>query len=264
MTAVCQDSSEESLLLGVGSRCTIEDNVLAESFPKHWTDLFFYPISSPSCLLCAYPLSNANEICPNKCNMDASSAICRSSFLSYTWGRSRSPAYAFKVKKDFDPGLRESIVSLFSWLAHCSFRDIASSAVVVGAPPRRTYQWGTQDHLDDLPFAMECSNFEVIRDTFAFSGASQDPLVVANQESAARIRSAHVIVVDNLWNTGNTARAIAHKLLQLGATDVSVCIMSRWLEGDTQAIRRVQRHRDRMCPDASLVKRYYRDHLLGG
>jgi hypothetical protein len=176
------------------------------------------------------------------------------SYLSYTWGRSHSPAYAFKNRNRFDEELRQEIVRLFGWMAYTRFRHIGEAACVVGAPPRTTIQWGMQDHLDDLLLAIEQVNFCVLRNVFAFE---DQRLVVADASAASMIRDTPIIIVDNLLNTRSTARKMAAKLRELGAAEIHLCIMARWIEGRFDAIGAVERYRDSLCATPEEIDQWY-------
>ncbi|MBI3473726.1 MAG: hypothetical protein HY013_20415, partial [Candidatus Solibacter usitatus] len=186
-------------------------------------------------------------------------------FLSYTWGRSQSPAYAFKVRKDFDDGLRKHIIKAFGWLAYKAFSSVQDEAVVIGVPPRTTFQWGMQDHLNDLLLALEQTNFQILRRVLAFDQAATASfdLVVEDSENAQHLRGVPVILVDNLWNSGRTAVAVGRKLFELGAREVHLCIMGRWIEGYPEAIRAAIDYRHLVCPDPRYVHRWYYEQAFG-
>ena len=178
-----------------------------------------------------------------------------SAFLSYTWGHSHSPAYAFKNRRNFDEELRREICRYFGWMAHARFRDMAGMAYVIGVPPRATIQWGMQDHLDDLLLAVEQTNFDVLRNVFAFENCR---LVVADASAAARIRTRPIVIVDNLLNTGRTAHKMAAKLRELGAAEIHLCIMARWIEGRPDDIVATERHRASLCATPEEIDQWYR------
>src|SRR5512147_2115060 len=93
--------------------------------PVNWTELFFYPVIPRACPVCAIPTPDGNccEWCTNK---RLQQYIRSSAFLSYTWGRSHSPAYAFKTRDHFDEGLRLRILKLFEWMAYSSYVHLSN------------------------------------------------------------------------------------------------------------------------------------------
>src|SRR5687767_2295804 len=142
-----------------GAKCATMFAVLAS---PDWTELFFYPIPLCSCPLCGLP-TRGREPC-EWCRVKFVSRSIRSAaFLSYTWGHSRSPAYAFKAPGHFPEELRQQILRLFAWMAHKKYRHLADLAFVIGAPPRRSIAWGQGGHLDELLSAVEQANFRVLR-----------------------------------------------------------------------------------------------------
>ena len=185
-----------------------------------------------------------------------------SAFLSYTWGgRSRSPAYAFKVRKDFDDGLRAVMAKLFGLMAWAKFGRILDQPCVVGVPPRQSRQWGMQDHLADLLCALEQVNFFTSCEaSLLLRGPhNKEKLTVVNADAGRLLRGRFVIVVDNLWNTGQTALGTASKLLESGAAEVHFYMMSRWISGDPQAIAIAKDFRAQACGDLSNLYLWYRD-----
>jgi hypothetical protein len=181
-----------------------------------WTEFFFYPVLPSSCPICAIPSVDRNICCSCR-GLNLQGQIRSAAFLSYTWGRSASPACAFKNREKFEPQWRNKITDLFGWMAHAQLTHLSDSAVVVGVPPRRTIKWGLQDHLADLLCAMEQVNVRVLRDALAFESGR---LVVVNAAAAATIRDAPIIVVDNLLNTRGTVSNISNKLTELNASEV--------------------------------------------
>ena len=187
--------------------------------------------------------------------MGLPSLIRSATYLSYSWGRSRSPCYAFKTRKNFDQALRDQITNLFGWMAHAQLSRLAETALVIGVPPRTTIKWGMENHLDDLLCAIEQVNFSVLRNVFEFEG---DRLVLADMTAAAVIRDNPVIVVDNLLNSRRTVSKITAKLAEVGATEVHLCIMGRWIEGLPEAIRTAKEFRVSLCADSAQIGECYR------
>jgi len=226
--------------------------------PGHWAEFFFYPVPPRHCPICGYPADNNTEQCCRWRPLQLRSRT--SAFLSYTWGRSRSPAYAFKVRKDFDEELRIAIAELFGFMAWSRFRQMSDEAVVIGVPPRRSFQWGMQDHLEPLLSAVEEVNFQVLRGVLAFSGSKNDEsLIFRDEHTVYLFRGKPVIIIDNLWKTGRTAMAVALKLLENGATGAHFCMMSRWIEGDAQAITLAKEYRAAACENPASLYQWYRD-----
>lgn len=239
-----------------------------EPLPRHWTNLFFYPVTPSHCWLCALPTSQG-DWCDSCAQRRLAARPTSAAFLSYTWGRSRSPAYAFKARRDFDDGLRKQIVKTFGWIAHGAFFKILRKAYVVGVPPRTTFQWGREDHLDDLLSGLEHQlNLRVLRQVLAFSENTRKPrtaadIKVKNDEAAQLIRGERVILVDNLWNSGQTALSVAAKIIELGAAEVHLCIMGRWLEGWPQAIKAASDYRQSVCPNPLYIHQWYHEQAFG-
>jgi hypothetical protein len=130
---------------------------------------------------------------------------------------------------------------------------------VIGVPPRRSFQRGMQDHLDDLLTAVEQANFEVVRDVLEFSGPKNYEALRFTDDGKIRVfRDKPVVVVDNLCNTGRTAISVARKLIENGATEANFCIMSRWIEGDTHANRIAKDYRETICAEVNGLYEWYR------
>jgi hypothetical protein len=108
--------------------------------PAAWTEFFFYPILQPSCPICALP-GVGGDCCVYCRRLNLPREIRSGAYLSYTWRHSRSPAYAFKTRENFEQDLRDEITRLFGWMAHSRFSHMADSAFVIGVPPRTTLQW---------------------------------------------------------------------------------------------------------------------------
>jgi hypothetical protein len=176
-------------------------------------------------------------------------------FLSYTWGHSRSPAYAFKTRKNFDEDLRQVIASWFGWMAHGRYRHLSDAACVIGAPPRRTKQWGLHDHLNDLLLAVEQVNFQVVRDVFAYE---DDRIVIADAGAAQALRGRPIILVDNLMKSGSATRRVAAKLREIGAGELHLCMMARWIEGCQGAVNAAEEYRSTICRDPQEIDEWYR------
>jgi len=191
------------------------------AIPRSWTEFFFYPITPSHCPTCAYP----GEHDPIRARLEQqrfAGVVTSAASFSYTWGHSRSPAYAFKTRDKFDEGLRVEIARLFSWMVWRRFRNVLEDTYVVGVPPRRSFRYGTQSHLDDLLHAVEEVNIQVLHGLLAFDLSTRpESLIVADSEKARRLPAARVVVIDNLWKTGGTARQVALKILELGATYAS-------------------------------------------
>jgi len=133
-------------------------------------------------------------------------------------------------------------------------------AYVIGVPPRQSYQWGMQDHLDDLLCALEQVNFQVLRRVLGFDGPrNKERLAVVDGDAMRLLRNRSVIIVDNTWNSGQTALGAASKLLESGVAEVHFCIMSRWISGDSRAIAVAEAYRAQACPDLSNLLLWYRD-----
>jgi pyrimidine operon attenuation protein/uracil phosphoribosyltransferase len=176
--------------------------------------------------------------------MNLPQQIQSATYLSYTWGRSRSPGYAFKTPEKFDDGLREQITKLFGWMAYKQMANLTDASVVVGAPPRTTIKWGVQDHLDELLCAIEQVNFRVLRNVFAYK---DDEILLADTTAAATIRDRPMIIVDNLLNTRRTVSKFATKLAEVGAAEIHLCILARWIDGSPEAIQVARDFRASIC-----------------
>jgi predicted amidophosphoribosyltransferase len=193
--------------------------------------------------------------------MNLSSRIHSASFLSYSWGRSASPAYAFKHPEKFKQPLRNKIMDLFGWMAQAHLAHLSDSAVVIGVPPQTTKEWRRDDHLDDLLCAIEQVNFRVSRNVLAYEN---ERLVVADAPAAGAIRNKPVIVVDNAMNTRHTASNVADKLAELGASEVHLCIMTRLINDLPEVIQSVREFRTNICPDPTLIEQWYRSAFRRG
>jgi hypothetical protein len=140
-------------------------------------------------------------------------------------------------------------------MAHAQLSRLSDAAVVVGAPPRTTIPWGLGDHLDDLLCSIEQVNFRVLRNVFAYEGKQ---LVIADSTAADAVRNSPVIVVDNVFVKGRTVRNLATKLAEIGASEIHLCIMGRWLDGLPEAIRAAEEYRASICPDPAEIGEWYR------
>ncbi|MCX6599646.1 MAG: phosphoribosyltransferase family protein [Acidobacteria bacterium] len=160
--------------------------------------------------------------------------------MSYTWGRSKSPAYLFKNRGAFDNDLRSAVLKLFGQMARFTFGALSDDAIVIGAPPRTTKKWGKDDHLDDLLCAVEQENLTVLRKVLAYEG---DEIRVADTHAIQEMRGKPVIIVDNTVVTGETVGSIAGLLRSQGASEVHLCIMSRYIDGMPDAIEAAQVYR---------------------
>lgn len=230
--------------------------------PAHWTKYFFYPVTPIHCSFCAYPL-DSGQACPACRCRHVVYPPSSATFLSYTWGRSHSPAYAFKTRTNFEEDLRRAIVAAFNQLANAVFDAGNELDYIVPVPPNKSFQWGQQYHLNDLIVGLE----SVLRPPALWRAVALQrkpgkagDVGIWEKDDADKLRGARVLLVDNTWVSGATILGVAAKLAELGAKEVHLLLMSRWLNEsrDFNAIKMVQQYRKDICPDARFVLNSYK------